>query len=584
MKNLFHFLSFTLYLSALAQQELPVGWSIAERESLGSKDGITVFQAGSGIKTPPPFSSIRTAAEWEEIQALTITWTSYTSILREIVRNAVNETNVIIVCSDSNTVKNYLIAGNVPLANVKYLIAPFNAIWIRDYGQNSVYDNQTGNLFLVDWQYNRPTRPKDDTVPSRIASFLNLPLYETTVAPYNLIHTGGNFMCDGHGTGFSSQLTDQENPSLSSTQIDTIMKKFMGINRYIRFPVLPYDGIHHIDMHMKLLDEQTLLVGEYPNGVSDGPQIEANLQYILSNYNSVFGTPYKVIRIPMPPDKNGLYPIAGGAYTTYTNAVFVNKTVILPTYYAQYDTTALRIWREALPGYNVVGIDCDNSGANIISQSGAIHCITHSVSSSDPLLITHQPIENTCDSVNGYSVQAEIEHSTGISFAKIWWTTDTSQGFNQSVNMNNTQANTWNGTIPAQANNISVFYYIEATASNGKTRVKPLVAPSGFWKFNVSCMVTSNKAQEITNAFEFRNIFPNPASSITCLPVFSNRQQSIQIRLFNPISQFSETIFEGMMPAGEKNYFLHAEKYSAGIYFIEIKTEDGIYLKKVIIH
>ena len=34
-------------------------------------------------------------------------------------------------------------------------------------------------------------------------------------------------------------------------------------------PTLPYDGIHHIDMHMKLLDEETLLVSEYPDGVAD---------------------------------------------------------------------------------------------------------------------------------------------------------------------------------------------------------------------------------------------------------------------------------------------------------------------------
>lgn len=71
-------------------------------------------------------------------------------------------------------------------------------------------------------------------------------------------------MSDGFGTAFSSMLTDQENPTLTASQIDTIMKKFMGINRYIRFPTCPYDGIHHIDMHMKLLDEETLLVGQYP--------------------------------------------------------------------------------------------------------------------------------------------------------------------------------------------------------------------------------------------------------------------------------------------------------------------------------
>ncbi|MFN8165148.1 MAG: agmatine deiminase family protein [Bacteroidia bacterium] len=104
---------------------------------------------------------------------------------------------------------------------------------------------------------------------------------------------------------------------------------------------LPYDDIHHIDMHIKLLDEETLLVGEYPQGIADGPQIEANLQYVLSNFNSVFGTPYKVIRIPMPPDASNSYPNVGGDYRTYTNSVFVNNTIILPTYSQQYDTTAI---------------------------------------------------------------------------------------------------------------------------------------------------------------------------------------------------------------------------------------------------
>ena len=87
----------------------------------------------------------------------------------------------------------------------------------------------------------------------------------------------------------------------------------MGIDNYILMEVLPYDDMFHIDMHMKLLDEQTVLVAEYPEGIADGPQIEANLQYVLSNFNSAFGTPYKVIRIPSPPstrklsDNNGSY-------------------------------------------------------------------------------------------------------------------------------------------------------------------------------------------------------------------------------------------------------------------------------------
>ena len=35
--------------------------------------------------------------------------------------------------------------------------------------------------------------------------------------------------------------------------------------------------------------------------VSDGPQIEMNIQYIQDNFTSVYGTPYKIVRIPMVP-------------------------------------------------------------------------------------------------------------------------------------------------------------------------------------------------------------------------------------------------------------------------------------------
>jgi agmatine/peptidylarginine deiminase len=73
----------------------------------------------------------------------------------------------------------------------------------------------------------------------------------------------------------------------------------------------------------------------------------------------------------MPP-QNNLYPNNGGDYRTYTNSIIINKTVIVPTYETYYDTTALRIYREAMPGYNVVSINCNS----IIPSLGAIHCIT----------------------------------------------------------------------------------------------------------------------------------------------------------------------------------------------------------------
>lgn len=569
------FLIQLFFLGAVFSQQItPVGFSIEEKLNAQSINTI-----GSGIKLPPNYPNLRAMAEWEELSALTITWTTFTSILREIVRAAVSETNVIIVCSDSVPVKSYLTLGGVPLTNVRYLLAPYNTIWMRDYGTNPVYGNYVGDQILVDWHYNRP-RPSDDTIACRIGSFLGIPHYETTLAPYDLIHTGGNYMSDGFGTAFSSMLTDQENPTLTASQIDTIMKKFMGINRYIRFPTCPYDGIHHIDMHMKLLDEETLLVGQYPLGISDGPQIEANLSYITSNFSSVFGTPYKVIRIPQMKDKNGLYPSQGGDYVTYTNAVFVNKTIILPIYYTQYDTSALRIWKEALPGYKIIGIDCDNSGANIIAQSGAIHCITHSIGAANPLLISAHALQNTCDTTNQYTLLATIAHIAGIDSSKIWWTTDTALGFLNSSVMSFVSANNWTGSIPAQQAGKTIFYYIQAWSGAGTTQVRPITAPQGWWKFSIGCSSLSIKENK---NFQFKNIYPNPASAITCVPFFNEKVQHITVLLQNMMGETIETLYHGLIPQGEKNIFLHANKYEPGMYFVVIRADYGSYSQKILI-
>ena len=117
-------------------------------------------------------------AEWEEIQALTITWSTDYSIeeeliLAQIVANSVDQSKVIIICENQNQVDNYLTSQNINTTNVIYIEADYNSIWMRDYGQNTVYKNKVEEPFLVDWIYNR-NRPNDDLFPEAIASNLNL--------------------------------------------------------------------------------------------------------------------------------------------------------------------------------------------------------------------------------------------------------------------------------------------------------------------------------------------------------------------------------------------------------------------------
>ncbi|HPQ33338.1 MAG TPA: InlB B-repeat-containing protein, partial [Tenuifilaceae bacterium] len=243
---------------------------------------------------------------------------------------------------------------------------------------------------------------------------------------------------------------------------------------------LPYDGIHHIDMHIKLLDEETLLVGQYPEGVADGPQIEENLNYILNNFQTPYGRPYRVFRIPMPPDESGDYPDDYSDYLTYTNSVILNGLVLVPIYNLPQDDEALDVYREAMPGYEVVGINM----RNVIPASGAIHCITKEIAAEDPIFIDHAPIRDEVSySSTGYEVEAEISSYSGINDASVFWSIDTESGFNE-IDMT-LDGDVYSATIPAQSTNTTVYYYISATNGNTKTLTKPLVAPEGAYIFTI---------------------------------------------------------------------------------------------------
>jgi agmatine/peptidylarginine deiminase len=555
--------------------------------------------------SPPDFTP-RSSAEWEEIEGLVITWTSYTSILKPIVDAAQEECNVYIVCTDSNSVKSSLTSSGIPLTNVKFLVKSFNSVWCRDYGPWNIYKNDVEQLSLIDWIYNRP-RPKDDVIPGALATLTGLPIYQTTVAPNDLVNTGGNFMVDGHNTAFSSKLiltdngvgNDFDATIKSVAEIDTILKKYMGIDRYILMETLPYDEIHHIDMHMKLLDEETLLVGQFPTGVSDGPQIEANIQYIQDHFLSCYGRPYKIVRIPMPPNTSGKYA-PNTYYRTYTNSVIVNKTVIVPTYREEYDTTAIRIYKENMPGYKIVTIDCDDGGSPIISALGAVHCITKEIAVSDPIWISHAPLQNMFASANPILVSSTIKTPSGVSEASLFWSVDTAAGYNE-VPMTADGNDMFHAYIPVQAANSEVFYYLHAESISGKSVNKPFTAPGGFWKFEVQPhrlylppiiypppaggwnfkMKPGTQFSDLSQQdFILYDPYPNPATNLVVIGFGTPLDLSCKILIRDVLGKTIAILHDGALTSGEHKFIFTMENEPGGLYYVEVHAGNNLLSKK----
>lgn len=519
----------------------------------------------SPIPLPPP-GPVRTMAEWEEVQAIVISWyTPYTAVLKQIVEHSIQECKVIILAYDEDAVIESL--SDIPgvFEQVQIVDALFTSPWIRDYGPWSVYQNEVDSLMMVDWVYDRLDRIYDDVTPAAIAEALQLDHYEAIEAPYQWIHAGGNLLRDGMGTFFSSELVFETNPTLSESEIDTIAKLFLGAERYFKLPVLPYDKIHHLDMHMCMLDEETILVGEYPEGVADGPQIEANLNTIMQ-WPTAFGNEYNIVRIPMPPDSDGLYPDEVEHYRTYTNSIFVNNTILVPVYEEQYDTIALRIYEELFPAYTIAPIYCDN----IVDEFGAIHCITKLIGVADPLWIAHPRLKAQTYNETGYSVQAMIRHQSGIEEVAVYFREKGMDEY-EMLPMELQTDGLWMGTIPAFEEGTRVEYYIEARAISGKLQRRPMPAPEGYFTFEVLGLLNTD-VQEIIN-FKWE-VYPNPADENVQLDIKLEQANRIRLLLVNALGQ---AVWEqdNRIPSLEGHYNIPTKHIPSGSYQLQILLDNG---------
>lgn len=550
-----------------------------------------VFSSKKDIFTLPPGVPVRTLAEWEELEAIALTYdinfsNAKKNLIAQIAFHAKEEVKVLIFCGGASNILIDLVKselsrrGVVNQDNLFFIKKDFDQrIWIRDFGAHTVYENEVGKRILVDWLYDPNYDNADVLVSGETSDFLGTDLYTTTTDPYRLKLDGGNLQSDGLGMGIVSTHIFDDNPDYSEQQLDVVTEQFMGIDKLIKLEKLPFDVIHHVDMHLKLLDEETLLVGQYPDSTADGPQIEANLKYLTENFKTSFDTDFKIKRIEMPADRGGKYPdeISGcsdlgkGCYYTYTNAFFINELILIPTYFGGQgaDIEALNQWKEMMPGYKIVGINCDS----IIKEYGAIHCVTKEIGVKDPLRIIHQKLDEVCQDSDSIQFSATIQHTSGIESATLFYSTDPTVGFQQRT-MDFFAGEIWETKIANFPKGTEVTYFIRAFAQNGKTIARPMPAEKGGWTFEVGCNSSGIFDQKVTD-FGLQ-VFPNPVSD--------------NFKIFSPegvIFSGNLLIYNGLGQVLKKEKIqtpteISSEKWESGIYFLQFEKDGKISSMRIV--
>ncbi len=255
-----------------------------------------------------------------------------------------------ILVSDNTAYDNVLGALSAWGANLnhcRFIFAPTNSHWIRDWGpQSFVLEDET--FGIVDpifsgypWVPGREEpglRYGDDNAVNQIlCNYFGVPRI-----PFPGYLTGGNVMYDGFGAAFSTaQLINESFPLMNSDVFIALAFNVLGVHNY-HFAINPeFYGIKHIDCWAKLLDEETVLVKQLPISHPEYGRAE-NIAQQFSQTLTVRGKPYRVVRIFC-----GTY--SGNNAAAYTNSYILNGRVYVPLFNIASDEAAFQPIRMPCP-------------------------------------------------------------------------------------------------------------------------------------------------------------------------------------------------------------------------------------------
>jgi|GEM_PF-1183356 len=405
---------------------------------------------------PPPQPAVN-PGEFEPMSGVIIAFPP--PLPMSLVVEMAEDVNVMSVVPDNATMQsaiNSYTSSGVNLNNCTFLICPSSANLSRDNGPWYIFDG-LGFQGIAD-NINSQGTPID-SLPWYIGDSLNIPVYQT-----GLVVQGGNWMSDGMGIAMSSEMIYTQNPSLTQTQIHNRVHDYLGIENYLVFCGFGGYSNAHIDTWGKFLDPGRVIIKRYN---PPDPEIEALAHYI-STLQSSYGRAYQVLRI------NNDYT------TSYTNSLFLNNKVLVPTNNGHpLDSLALETWREAMPGYEVLGFGPGWGPGN------ALHCRTMGITDRYMLRITHIPVFDQENFGQSFPVTAAVHAYCNTALLagmpQVYWKI---AGGNYSIlPMIHTVGDSYTAAIPAQAEGTDIYYYIHAEDDSGRSENHPYIGPGNPYHF-----------------------------------------------------------------------------------------------------
>lgn len=510
------------------------------------------------VETAPPSGEVRFPGEYEPMQAVMIVYPL--GIPLELVREMAEDCKVITVVGSSN--QHYaemdFESVGVNMDNVEFLNANTDSYWIRDFGPWYIFDGK--EPAIVDNKYNRP-RPNDDVLPAEFAEYWGIPMYGM-----NVVHTGGNMMQDGFGVGVSDDIVVKESVAqgITEEQVYERMKSYLGIDPY-HVTIDPQgDYIAHVDCWGKFLSPDKIMLARVPESNPRYEYYEEVADYFATT-NCVWGYPYRIYRVDIP---------GNGVISPYTNSLILNNKVLVPMgTYSTFNEKALALYREAMPGYEVIGIE-NKSYYNGWLNTDALHCRTRGVMDFDMLYIDHREVlfgeQEWQDSM---AVVSKVIAYSGADLKQdsllVYYSID--GGEYQTANMKPTaNADEYVAYIKGYKKNSKVNYYVFAADESGRRRQQPVFGskdPHGFK------MAGEEKIEE--NNFQDINVYPNPVKDMLYV---DTETEIIEIIVCDVYGRHQVTKTSSL----QGDLSIDVSGLNSGVYFVRIKTDSGDIVRRFV--
>lgn len=440
--------------------------SIAQDEPVRRKNTLTHHMSpeekalfhtvGEGFEaTEPPPGVIHNIAEFEKMEGVLIAYPGYFGISYELIAGMselVPVTTVVENNSQLTYVTNQYENNGVNMDNTIFIVTPLDSYWTRDYGPWYIRygEDQIG---IVDFVYNRPERPNDNAIPAQMADHLGIESFAM-----ELITAGGNYMTEGYGVSSSSDLTWDENPDLTSEEIDQMLLDYCGIDTYHVLPDPNDTYIDHIDCWGKFLDVDKVLIREVPESHPQYDEIEETADY-YANEISAWGNNYQVYRVWTPSNE------------PYTNSLILNNTVFLPIMDGLWDDEAIDAYEDAMPGYEILTF------TGSWQSTDALHCRTKGIADRNMVYIEHFPLLGDQEVFGEYEIEAIVTAYSGEEIVSenvkvIFWINGILQ---DEITMTYEGDKLYTASIPAGEEGSQMAYYITAEDEDGNVAHHPII-------------------------------------------------------------------------------------------------------------